>query len=163
MCCPLHHPIARQLTWLSSQQESPAALCRASVCRWDLALRGPDGFLVINSVCSILTFGQNLRILPLPFVLLYGTRRTSSPLSYLVDGRISWPVSCALCKKNHFAWHISALPQGIIFFHKKPGVYLSQALYKSVSRATSPGESLGDLLFLFSCQPPALILFPTPS
>jgi len=33
-------------------------------------------------------------------------------------------------------------------------------LFKSVSRATSPGESLGDLPFLF-CQPTALTTFPT--
>ena len=59
-------PIARQLTWLSSQQESPAALCRASVCRWDLALRVPGSFLVFNCMCTSLTFGKNLRILPLP-------------------------------------------------------------------------------------------------
>lgn len=108
-----------------------------------------------------LTWGRNLRILPLPFDSLHGTRRSSAALCCLLDGGVSCPFPCALCRKNCFAWHISAPPQGVIFFHQKPGVHQSWPLFKSVSRITSPGENLGDLQFLF-CQPPSLTPFPTP-
>lgn len=80
------------------------------------------------SVYASLTCGWNLRILSLPFVLLYGTRRTSSLLSFLPDGRVSYPFSFALCRKNCFAWHISTLPRGMIFFHQKRVVHLSWPL-----------------------------------
>lgn len=143
---PSPPPIARQLTWLGSQQESSAALSRAGVCRWDSAVRVPDGFLVFNCVCVPVshlakTSGFSLCLLS---YLLHGTRRTSSPHSCLLDGRVSCPVSCALCRKNYFAWHVSTPPRRMIFFLRNLEP-TSPSLSESVSRASSPGESLGDL------------------
>lgn len=72
----------------------------------------------------------NLRIL-LPFVLLHGTRRTSSLLSCLLHESVSCPfLQCPL--QNYFAWHIRLLLEGWYSFIRNlesTDLHLSLSVY----------------------------------
>lgn len=71
------------------------------------------------------------------------------------------PFLLCLCRKNSFAWHISAPLWGIVFFDKKPGVHLLWPLFKSISRATTQEKAW--VTRNFSSPAILLLLCPTPT
>ena len=119
----------------------------------------PGGFLVFNYTCTSLTFGKNLRILLLPFSYFLVLEELSHhpPISSM--GTSAAPSLVPSVGRTILHGTSQLFLEGWFSFIRNPESTYPD-LFKSVSRATSPGESLGDLPFLF-CQPTALTTFPT--